>query len=260
MLQSRRLFFSRPMLRLYATLTEDQLSRTLRCSRCIQRQMLVPHRTILSPQSKELAGSSVWVTKRGYCTNPEARSINPTLEAQSRIFYFDTQALVNKLMSQGFTQEQATAVTEAFIEVLNTSIEHQTKNMVTKSQQEITVQQLMSHIASVKKDMVKDMFSMLRSETEKQTMQIKQFQQTLQDEMGKLKNNVVLDINLEKSRSTEAHAENRKELQVLNNKIVTDTAALHTKIETYRNDVFKYAAGAVAGTATLCLGFLRLVM
>ncbi|XP_021368915.1 mitochondrial calcium uniporter regulator 1-like isoform X2 [Mizuhopecten yessoensis] len=203
------------------------------------------------------------MNKRWYCTNPEARSINPTLDAQSRIFYFDTLALVNKLKSQGFTEEQATAITESFTDVLNASIEHQTKTMVTKPQQEITVQQLMSHIASVKKDMVileKSEFSMLRSETEKQTMQIKQFQQTLQDEVGKLKNNVVLDINLEKSRSTEAHAENRKELQVLNNKIVTDTAALHTKIETYRNDVFKYAAGAIAGTATLFVGLLRLWM
>ncbi|XP_033754060.1 mitochondrial calcium uniporter regulator 1-like [Pecten maximus] len=258
MLQSRRLF-SRPVFRLFSTLSKD-LPSTSSCKSCAQRQMSALHRTVLCKLPRKM---TVCTSKRGYCVNPEARSINPTLDAQSKVFYFDTLALVNKLKSQGFTQEQATAITESFIDVLNTSIEHQTKNMVTKAQQEITVQQLMSHIASVKKDMVileKSEFSMLRSETEKQTMQIKQFQQTLQDEMGKLKNNVVLDINLEKSRSTEAHAENRKELQVLNNKIVMDTAALHTKIETYRNDVFKYAAGAVAGTATLCLGFLRLWM
>ncbi|XP_069114440.1 mitochondrial calcium uniporter regulator 1-like [Argopecten irradians] len=230
MLQSHRLL-SRPLHRLFSTFTQDLFSTPV-CRSCAKRQISVRHPLDLRKLSK---GTTVCVNKRGYCASPEARSINPTLDAQSKIFYFDTLALVNKLKSQGFTEEQATAITEAFSEVLNTSIEHQTKNMVTKPQQN-------------------DLY------LQKQTMQIKQFQQTLQDEMGKLKNNVVLDINLEKSRSTEAHAENRKELQVLNNKIVTDTAALHTKIETYRNDVFKYAAGAVAGTATLCIGLLRLWM
>jgi hypothetical protein len=88
--------------------------------------------------------------------------------------------------------------------------------VVTKQQQEIMVQQLVAQIGSVKKDMVileKSEFTMLRNETEKQTAEIKQMKSLIKDEISKLQGNVKLDVNLERSRAVEAHAENEKQLQ-----------------------------------------------
>jgi hypothetical protein len=192
----------------------------------------------------------------------ESRPINPAASKEVKLFYFDTLRLANKFQSQGFTQQQSFCMVEAFIDVLNTSIEHHTKNMVTKPQQEIMVQQLVAQIGSVKKDMVileKSEFTMLRNETEKQTAEIKQMKSLIKDEISKLQGNVKLDVNLERSRAVEAHAENEKQLQILRNKIDTDVANLRTTYEQYRNDVMKFASGTVISCAAIMLGVLRLM-
>nr|KAG5695555.1 hypothetical protein BaRGS_033977 [Batillaria attramentaria] len=116
--------------------------------------------------------------------------------------------------------------------------------MITKSQQEITVQQLMAEIVSVKKDMVllqKSEFSQLCTETEKMGIELSNVKNALKDEVSKLKGHVTLDINLERGRAIEAHAANEAKLQQLHNKIETDVANLKTVFEQYRNDVLKYA-------------------
>lgn len=217
---------------------------------------------------KFASGNILEKMKDPHTSNPmielasESRPINPAASKEVKLFYFDTLGLANKFLSQGFTQQQAFCMVEAFIDVLNTSIEHHTKNMVTKPQQEIMVQQLVAQIGSVKKDMVileKSEFTMLRNETEKQTAEIKQMKSLIKDEISKLQGNVKLDVNLERSRAAEAHAENEKELQILRNKIDTDVANLRTTYEQYRNDVMKFASGTVISCAAIMLGVLRLM-
>ena len=68
-----------------------------------------------------------------------------------------------------------------------------------------------------------------------------------------------LDINLERSRATEAHAENETQLQILRNKIDTDIANINTTHEKYKNDVTKLSIGAVLSDGTIMLGVLRLM-
>lgn len=190
------------------------------------------------------------------------RSINPAATKEVKLFYFDTLTLANKLHGAGFTRDQAVYVVEAFIEVLNTSIEHQTKHMVTKPEQEIMMQQLLAQIATVKKDMVileKSEFTMLRNENEKQTSEIKQIKSHIQDEISKLQGNVKLDVNLERSRATEAHANNEKQLQIIRNKIDTDVANLKTIYEQYRNDVIRTCLGTVVSCAAIMIAVMRLM-
>ncbi|XP_022286342.2 coiled-coil domain-containing protein 90B, mitochondrial-like [Crassostrea virginica] len=208
------------------------------------------------------------VLMRSYCTSKppdvsEIRNINPLGNIQSKVYYFDTLAVVQKLMTEGFTEKQAVAIKDIVQEVLHSSIDHQTKVLVTKAQMEITTQQMMTHINSVKKDMVileKSEFSMLRSETEKQTMEIQQLKKALENELDKLKGHVRLDINLEKSRATEAHAQNEKNLQMLHNKIETDVANVRTLFESYKNDVFKYSIATALTAGATVLAVLRLLI
>ncbi|XP_063423016.1 mitochondrial calcium uniporter regulator 1-like [Mytilus trossulus] len=192
----------------------------------------------------------------------EWRSINPAATKEVKLFYFDTLSLANKFHSKGFSREQSVCMVEAFIEVLNTSIEHHTKNMVTKPEQEIMVQQLLAQIGAVKKDMVileKSEFTMLRNENQMQTAEILQMKTYVSDEISKLKGHVKLDINLERSRSMEAHAENEKQLQIVRNKIDTDVANLKTTYEQYRNDIIKNTVGTIVSCTLVALAALRLM-
>lgn len=194
---------------------------------------------------------------RKYC---DARPINPI--SSQKLFFVDTLALSKQFHQNGFSVEQSECLTAAFVDIINTAVDSTTKSLVTKSQQEIMVQQLLAQIQSVKKDMIileKSEFTNLRNETEKLSLELQQLQKHLQNEVSKLRSNVTLDINLERSRATEAHALNEKQLQVLHNKIDTEVANLRTTYEKYRNDVMKYSAGLVVSIATVCLGIMRLL-
>nr|KAI8759140.1 mitochondrial calcium uniporter regulator 1 [Biomphalaria glabrata]KAI8762352.1 mitochondrial calcium uniporter regulator 1 [Biomphalaria glabrata] len=188
-----------------------------------------------------------------------SRRVDPSTVRQ--VFYFDTLAFAKKLESKGFTREQAEGCAESLVEIINTTLDHQGRHMVTKPQQEIAVQQLLSEIVSVKKDMTllqKSEFSSLKTETEKMSIELSQIQSHVNDQILKLKGQFSLDINLERGRAIEAHAENEKKLQQLHNKIETEIANLKTIFEVYRNDVFKYAGGTVLAVGSLILGVLRL--
>jgi len=83
--------------------------------------------------------------------------------------YFDTHALVCLLEENGFSTQQAEITVSALVKITDANMDIVYKDMVTKMQQEITVQQIMSQIASVKKDMIileKSEFSALRAENE----------------------------------------------------------------------------------------------
>ncbi|CAI9737741.1 Hypothetical predicted protein [Octopus vulgaris] len=123
-----------------------------------------------------------------------------------KTLHCDTHALVQQLQLRGFTIEQAEAITEALVEVVNMTLEQQSKEMVTKTQQEIVTQQLLAEIAAVKKDMIileKSEFSNLRNITEKQSRDILQLKDTVRDEVSKLEGKILLDVNLERGRTNE---------------------------------------------------------
>ncbi|GFR69568.1 mitochondrial calcium uniporter regulator 1-like [Elysia marginata] len=105
----------------------------------------------------------------------------------------------------------------------------------------------------------KSEFSSLKTETEKISISLTQSQDHMNDEIVKLKGQFSLDINLERGRAIEAHAENEKRLQQLHNKIDTEIANLKTVYEMYRNDVFKYAGGTVLAVGSIVLAAIRLM-
>ncbi|CAI9737740.1 Hypothetical predicted protein [Octopus vulgaris] len=178
-----------------------------------------------------------------------------------KTLHCDTHALVQQLQLRGFTIEQAEAITEALVEVVNMTLEQQSKEMVTKTQQEIVTQQLLAEIAAVKKDMIileKSEFSNLRNITEKQSRDILQLKDTVRDEVSKLEGKILLDVNLERGRTNEEFADKETQISNINNKIDTKIADLRTTFEQHRNDVLKYAGGTIFSCLTISLGFYRL--
>lgn len=138
-------------------------------------------------------------------SRPVDFSLSPA--ANKNLPFVDTHETVKMLIAQGgFTQNEAEAITRVVVQVIALIYEQNAKNLVSKTYSEITTQQLMQHIASLKKDMVileKAEFSALRSENEKQQIEIKQLRESVRDEMAKVSSNLKLDLNIEKSRSRE---------------------------------------------------------
>ncbi|NWI41054.1 CC90B protein, partial [Picathartes gymnocephalus] len=125
---------------------------------------------------------------------------------EQRKVTFDTHALVQELEAHGFGKEQAQTIVSALITLSNVSLDTVYKDMVTQAQQEITLQQIMAHLDSIRKDMVileKSEFANLRAENEKMKIELDQVKQQLMTETGKIRADSKLDINLERSRVTD---------------------------------------------------------
>ncbi|XP_078687824.1 coiled-coil domain-containing protein 90B, mitochondrial-like [Branchiostoma floridae x Branchiostoma belcheri] len=180
-----------------------------------------------------------------------------------RHLLFDTHTLVTRLETNGFTPEQAECVTLCLIEIMNSTLEKNQKELVSKLQQEVMMQQLMAHMSSIRKDMVileKSEFSMLRNENDKLKGQVEQLQKTLKDDISKLKSDIALDINLEKSRTKEKESDLEKRIALTNNKIETDVAGLRTLLESSKADIIKYLAGSMLTCIAIASAFLFRLM
>lgn len=197
----------------------------------------------------------------------------------SRKLYFDTHALVCLLEENGFTTQQAEIIVSALVKITEANMDIVYKDMVTKMQQEITLQQIMSQIANVKKDMIileKSEFSTLRAENEKVKLELHQLKQQIMDEVVKVRTDTKLDFNLEKSRVKELYSLNERKLLEMrtemvalhaqqdravtqtDRKIDTEVAGLKTMLESHKLDNIKYLAGSVFTCLTVALGFYRL--
>ncbi|XP_053104094.1 mitochondrial calcium uniporter regulator 1 [Hemicordylus capensis] len=199
----------------------------------------------------------------------------------SKKLYFDTHALVCLLEENGFTTQQSEIIVPALMNVMNSNMDVIYKDMVTKVQQEIALQQIMSRIGVVKKDMIileKSEFSALRAENEKIKLELQQLKKQVMDEICKVRTDSKLDFNVEKSRVKELYALNeRKRLKMrteivelhahqdraltqTDRKIDTEVAGLKTMLESHKLDNIKYLAGSVFTCLTVALGFYRLWM
>uniref|UniRef100_A0A8C4U5N7 Mitochondrial calcium uniporter regulator 1 n=1 Tax=Falco tinnunculus TaxID=100819 RepID=A0A8C4U5N7_FALTI len=197
----------------------------------------------------------------------------------NRKLFFDTHALVCLLEENGFTTRQSEVIVSALVEIMNTNLDMIYKDMVTKVQQEIALQQVMSHIGGVKKDMIileKSEFSALRSENEKIKLELQQIKKQVMDEITKVRADNKLNLNLEKSRVkelyslnerkllemrteiVELHAQQDRALTQTDRKIDTEVADLKTMLESHKLDNIKYLAGSVFTCLTVALGFYRL--
>ncbi|XP_014836903.1 PREDICTED: mitochondrial calcium uniporter regulator 1-like [Poecilia mexicana] len=202
-------------------------------------------------------------------------------KTEGRKLFFDTHAVVRLLEENGFSSQQAEVLVKVLIGTTNSNMDLVYTDMVTKVQQEIMLQQVMSKIAAVKKDMIileKSEFSTLLTENEKLKIQLLQLKVQLADVMNKVRSDNILDLNLEKSRGKELKAQHDKKLletrtEILemtveqdrhltqtNMKIDTEVAGLKTMLESHKLDTIKYLAGSVFTCLTVVLGFYRIWM
>ncbi|XP_040820133.1 coiled-coil domain-containing protein 90B, mitochondrial isoform X3 [Ochotona curzoniae] len=177
-------------------------------------------------------GFSTTVTKEAYDRRPV--DITPL---EQRKLTFDTHALVQDLEAHGFDKAQAETIVSALTTLSNVSLDTIYKEMVTQAQQEITVQQLMAHLDSIRKDMVileKSEFANLRAENEKMKIELDQVKQQLIDTQTK---SVISEIS---------------------NKIDSEIASLKTLMESNKLETIRYLAASVFTCLAISLGFYRI--
>ncbi|TSL34573.1 2-(3-amino-3-carboxypropyl)histidine synthase subunit 2 [Bagarius yarrelli] len=197
--------------------------------------------------------------------------IRPDLaKSCQRTLLFDTHAMIQVLEQSGFTTQQAEIIVKVLLNTTNANMDIMYSDMVTKTQQEIMVQKIMSHIAALKKDMIileKSEFSELLSENEKIKIDLAQVKMQLSDMMNKVRLDNKLDVNMEKSQVKEMRAEHEKKILETRNKIMemlseqdrhvtqsnvkidTEVAGLKTMLESHKLDSIKYLAGAEGNPA-----------
>nr|XP_020738166.1 coiled-coil domain-containing protein 90B, mitochondrial isoform X3 [Odocoileus virginianus texanus] len=145
--------------------------------------------------------------------------------------------------------------------------------------EEITVQQLMAHLDSIRKDMVileKSEFANLRAENQKMKIELEQVKQQLINETSRIRADNKLDINLERSRVTDMFTDQEKKLMEATteftrndtktrgiisetgNKIDTEIASLKTLMESNKLETIRYLAASVFTCLAIALGFYRL--
>ncbi|KAM9080190.1 coiled-coil domain-containing protein 90B, mitochondrial isoform 1-T1 [Megaptera novaeangliae] len=197
-------------------------------------------------------------TKEGY----DMRRVDIT-PLEQRKLTFDTHALVQDLETHGFDKAQAETIVSALTILSNVSLDTIYKEMVTQAQQEITVQQLMAHLDSIRKDMVileKSEFANLRAENQKMKIELEQVKQQLINETSRIRADNKLDINLERSRVTDMFTDQEKKLMEATteftkndtktrgiisetgNKIDTEIASLKTLMESNKLETIRYLA------------------
>uniref|UniRef100_A0A8C0CJK6 Coiled-coil domain containing 90B n=1 Tax=Balaenoptera musculus TaxID=9771 RepID=A0A8C0CJK6_BALMU len=212
-------------------------------------------------------------TKEGY----DMRRVDIT-PLEQRKLTFDTHALVQDLETHGFDKAQAETIVSALTILSNVSLDTIYKEMVTQAQQEITVQQLMAHLDSIRKDMVileKSEFANLRAENQKMKIELEQVKQQLINETSRIRADNKLDINLERSRVTDMFTDQEKKLMEATteftkndqtrgiisetgNKIDTEIASLKTLMESNKLETIRYLAASVFTCLAIALGFYRL--
>ncbi|XP_034416531.1 mitochondrial calcium uniporter regulator 1 [Cyclopterus lumpus] len=298
----KRLGINRPEKRCHLSFTQNRVSsfvtatvspnmsavNQLPCVRCV---VLPP------PRSME---KSLWrggraaleVTRVSAVTQMSARELSTSIKApqylkpdvprsESGKLFFDTHAVVRLFEENGFTTQQAEVIVKVLLRMTKSNMDVIYNDMVTKVQQEIMLQRVMSQIAAVKKDMIileKSEFTTLLAENEKLKIQLLQFKVQLADVMNKMRSDTIMDLSLEKSRAKELKVDNEKRLletrteimemtaeqdrhlSQTNMKIDTELAGLKTMLESHKLDTIKYLAGSVFTCLTVVLGFYRIWM
>ncbi|KAL3970482.1 TATA box-binding protein-associated factor RNA polymerase I subunit A [Sarotherodon galilaeus] len=198
---------------------------------------------------------------------------------EQRKLTFDSHAMVTELQSSGFEKSQAELIVSALVTLATANMDVVYKDMVTKSHQEIALQQIMAHLDSIRKDMVileKSEFANLRSENTKMKRDLEQLQNRLKEESKKILAETKLDINLERSRISDMFTEQEKKLMEatsdfhhkraelendnmeINRKLDLQVASLKTLLESLKLETIRYLAATLFSCLAIALGVYRL--
>ncbi|KAI0914874.1 hypothetical protein F4824DRAFT_120098 [Ustulina deusta] len=211
------------------------------------------------------------------CTTPKTRNgkssiiqRHPSLRrsfhataSRGRDHHFDTLKFVQRLQSEGFTEDQSVAMMNVLNDVIEESIRNLTRTMVLREDaakatytQKVDFAKLRSELLSA--DSTES--NTTRSAHERLTNDITKLNSRLRDEIGRTQASVRLDLNLEKGRIREEAAQQELKIKETETKIEQEAAALREKLEQVKFQTLQWLMGVCTGFAALLLGAWRLLM
>ncbi|KFA62790.1 hypothetical protein S40285_03814 [Stachybotrys chlorohalonatus IBT 40285] len=208
---------------------------------------------IASFGGRPLVAPTSWLSRRGF--HATAR--------RGRDHHFDTLKFVQRLQSEGFTEEQSVAMMKVLNDVIEESIQNLTRTMVPREAvhkaqytQKVDFAQLRSELLSA--DGTES--NTTRNAYERLTNDIAKLSSRLRDEIGRTQASVRLDLNLEKGRIREEAVGQELKIKETETKIEQEVAALREKLEQVKFQTLQWLMGVCTGFAALLLGAWRLLM
>jgi hypothetical protein len=216
------------------------------------------------------------------------RAFHATASRQ-RDHHFDTLKFVQKLQSEGFTEDQAVAMMKVLNDVIEEryvttiyraymsrstlqaanppsfphSIQNLTRTMVLREDaakatytQKVDFAKLRSELLSADSSES----NTTRNAHERLTNDIAKLSSRLKDEIGRTQASVRLDLNLEKGRIREEAVGQELKIKETETKIEQEVAALREKLEQVKFQTLQWLMGVCTGFAALLLGAWRLLM
>ncbi|KAI0141101.1 DUF1640-domain-containing protein [Hypoxylon sp. NC0597] len=182
---------------------------------------------------------------------------------RGRDHHFDTLKFVQRLQSEGFTEEQSVAMMKVLNDVIQESIQNLTRTMVLREDaakatytQKVDFAKLRSELLSA--DSTES--NTTRAAHERLTNDITKLNNRLRDEIGRTQASVRLDLNLEKGRIREEAVSQELKIKETETKIEQEVAALREKLEQVKFQTLQWLMGVCTGFAALLLGAWRLLM
>ncbi|KAI2629878.1 DUF1640-domain-containing protein [Hypoxylon sp. NC1633] len=195
--------------------------------------------------------------------NPSLRRSFHATAPRSRDHHFDTLKFVQRLQSEGFTEEQSVAMMKVLNDVIQESIQNLTRTMVLREDaakatytQKVDFAKLRSELLSA--DSTES--NTTRAAHERLTNDITKLNSRLRDEIGRTQASVRLDLNLEKGRIREEAVNQELKIKETETKIEQEVAALREKLEQVKFQTLQWLMGVCTGFAALLLGAWRLLM
>ncbi|KAI5072124.1 hypothetical protein GOP47_0012230 [Adiantum capillus-veneris] len=170
----------------------------------------------------------------------------------NKVVFVDTLALVRKLEAQGFTAEQAEAITSAMTDVLSDCLENVAQTFVSNSELEKSNLLRENALSKLKTDVQvsqENRMTVIQRDAEKLRTDIDKLRSEMRFEMDKVSANQRLDLNLERGRMTEELAKQSAETSNLTNKLNKEIHALKTQLEASKYEVIKYCLGTIVSVA-----------
>ncbi|KAI0482967.1 DUF1640-domain-containing protein [Xylariaceae sp. FL0804] len=195
--------------------------------------------------------------------NPALRRSFHATAPRRRDHHFDTLKFVQRLQSEGFTEEQSVAMMKVLNDVIEESIQNLTRTMVLREDaakatytQKVDFAKLRSELLSA--DSTES--NTTRAAHERLTNDITKLNSRLRDDIGRTQASVRLDLNLEKGRIREETVSQELKIKETETKIEQEVAALREKLEQVKFQTLQWLMGVCTGFAALLLGAWRLLM
>ncbi|KAI0972523.1 hypothetical protein F4678DRAFT_42176 [Xylaria arbuscula] len=218
-----------------------------------------PNATIAKTHSGRSAALPSSIIQR----HPSLRRSFHATAPRGRDHHFDTLKFVQRLQSEGFTEDQSVAMMKVLNDVIEESIQNLTRTMVLREDaakatytQKVDFAKLRSELLSA--DSTES--NTTRSAHERLTNDITKLNSRLRDEIGRTQASVRLDLNLEKGRIREEASQQELKIKETETKIEQEVAALREKLEQVKFQTLQWLMGVCTGFAALLLGAWRLLM